>query len=73
VLTLHRTKASKNDVPATAGAAETAKDATQNLPFNDTTLVIGLTVLASVVRLWKINYPDSVVFDEVHFGGFASK
>ncbi|KAF9949516.1 hypothetical protein BGZ72_008706 [Mortierella alpina] len=29
--------------------------------------------LALVVRLWHIGYPTSVVFDEVHFGGFASK
>ncbi|PWN19306.1 PMT-domain-containing protein [Microstroma glucosiphilum] len=33
----------------------------------------GLTILALVVRLWKIGQPSSVVFDEVHFGGFASK
>jgi dolichyl-phosphate-mannose-protein mannosyltransferase len=26
-----------------------------------------------VVRLWRIDYPTSVVFDEVHFGGFATK
>ncbi|KAF9428432.1 hypothetical protein BGZ94_002415 [Podila epigama] len=32
-----------------------------------------LTLLALVVRLWAIGFPDSVVFDEVHFGGFASK
>jgi dolichyl-phosphate-mannose-protein mannosyltransferase len=33
----------------------------------------GLIILALVVRLWKIGQPSSVVFDEVHFGGFASK
>ncbi|KAG0340686.1 hypothetical protein BG004_006307 [Podila humilis] len=32
-----------------------------------------ITVLALIVRLWAIGYPTSVVFDEVHFGGFASK
>ncbi len=36
-------------------------------------LLIGLTVLAAFVRLWKLGQPSSVVFDEVHFGGFASK
>jgi dolichyl-phosphate-mannose-protein mannosyltransferase len=72
VLTHHRKKPGKKDVPATA-PAETLQDATRNLPFNDTTLVILVTVLATVVRLWNLNYPDSVVFDEVHFGGFASK
>lgn len=33
----------------------------------------GLTVLAFFVRLFRIYQPSSVVFDEVHFGGFASK
>ncbi|GJJ68654.1 dolichyl-phosphate-mannose-protein mannosyltransferase [Entomortierella parvispora] len=36
-------------------------------------IVGAITVLAAVVRLWAIGYPTSVVFDEVHFGGFASK
>jgi len=26
-----------------------------------------------IVRLWKISNPKEVVFDEVHFGGFANK
>ncbi|KAI8990011.1 protein O-D-mannosyltransferase [Pilobolus umbonatus] len=32
-----------------------------------------LTLWACYIRLYKISEPDSVVFDEVHFGGFASK
>ena len=32
-------------------------------------ILLGLTVLATIVRLWRIDRPDSVVFDEVHFGG----
>ncbi|WAQ84539.1 hypothetical protein PtA15_5A109 [Puccinia triticina] len=36
-------------------------------------LIIALTLLAGVVRCWKISRPASIVFDEVHFGGFASK
>lgn len=32
-----------------------------------------LTLLALFVRLFRIYQPSSVVFDEVHFGGFASK
>lgn len=32
-----------------------------------------LTILALVVRFWGINYPDQVVFDEVHFGAFAGQ
>lgn len=31
-----------------------------------------LTVLAFLTRFWGINHPDQVVFDEVHFGKFAS-
>ncbi|KAF9273732.1 Protein O-mannosyl-transferase 1 [Mortierella alpina] len=42
----------------------------QNLELQ---IVSAITVLALVVRLWAIGYPTSVVFDEVHFGGFASK
>jgi len=30
------------------------------------------TVLAFVTRFWGINHPNQVVFDEVHFGKFAS-
>ncbi|KAL1927163.1 hypothetical protein VTP01DRAFT_5126 [Rhizomucor pusillus] len=36
-------------------------------------ITAGLTLWACYVRLWKISQPSSVVFDEVHFGGFASK
>jgi len=36
-------------------------------------LLGGLTVVALFVRLFRIYQPTSVVFDEVHFGGFASK
>ena len=32
-------------------------------------LLLAITALASVVRLWRLDRPDSVVFDEVHFGG----
>ncbi|CAG8677774.1 23027_t:CDS:10, partial [Cetraspora pellucida] len=35
--------------------------------------LIGLTIIAFFVRLYNIWHPSSVVFDEVHFGGFASK
>ncbi|KAF2146387.1 glycosyltransferase family 39 protein [Aplosporella prunicola CBS 121167] len=43
------------------------------LPGRDWRLLGLLTVVAAVVRLFRIYQPSSVVFDEVHFGGFASK
>ncbi|KAJ9155344.1 Dolichyl-phosphate-mannose--protein mannosyltransferase 1 [Pleurostoma richardsiae] len=43
------------------------------LPVSDYQIMLGLTVLAAIVRLFRIYQPSSVVFDEVHFGGFASK
>lgn len=32
-----------------------------------------LTILAFIVRFYKIGHPDQVVFDEVHFGAFAGQ
>ncbi|KAH9175203.1 glycosyl transferase [Lactarius sanguifluus] len=36
-------------------------------------LRIALVVIASAVRSFRISKPNSVVFDEVHFGKFASR
>ncbi|CAJ0748568.1 14886_t:CDS:2, partial [Entrophospora sp. SA101] len=38
----------------------------------DSVNLIVLVIVAIIVRLYKISQPTSVVFDEVHFGGFAS-
>ncbi|KAI0705180.1 glycosyltransferase family 39 protein [Cytidiella melzeri] len=35
-------------------------------------VVAMLTLLAFALRFYKINHPDQVVFDEVHFGKFAA-
>ena len=43
------------------------------MPTSDWQLLTVLTILGAVVRLFRIYQPTSVVFDEVHFGGFASK
>nr|KAK5441202.1 Dolichyl-phosphate-mannose--protein mannosyltransferase 1 [Exophiala xenobiotica] len=43
------------------------------LPMSDYQIMGLLTLLAAVVRLFRIYQPTSVVFDEVHFGGFATK
>jgi dolichyl-phosphate-mannose-protein mannosyltransferase len=32
-----------------------------------------LTILAFIVRFYRIGHPDQVVFDEVHFGSFAGQ
>ncbi|KAH9468532.1 hypothetical protein Pst134EA_009070 [Puccinia striiformis f. sp. tritici] len=32
-----------------------------------------ITIVAGIIRCWKISRPASIVFDEVHFGRFASK
>ncbi|KAG8931241.1 hypothetical protein FRC02_003015 [Tulasnella sp. 418] len=36
-------------------------------------LLLGIVVLAFFVRFHGLSHPDSVVFDEVHFGKFAGK
>lgn len=36
-------------------------------------IIAGLVLVALFVRMYKLGQPSSVVFDEVHFGGFASK
>ena len=36
-------------------------------------MVIVLTIFALLIRLPYIHNPKQVVFDEVHFGGFANK
>ncbi|KAI8957410.1 glycosyltransferase family 39 protein [Daldinia sp. FL1419] len=43
------------------------------LPFSDYQVMFILTILGAIVRLFRIYQPSSVVFDEVHFGGFATK
>ncbi|KAJ5397099.1 hypothetical protein N7509_005212 [Penicillium cosmopolitanum] len=44
-----------------------------NLPASDYKLLVLVTLIGAAVRLFRIYAPASVVFDEVHFGGFASK
>lgn len=39
----------------------------------DLRILAAINIVAILVRLYNLNYPSSVVFDEVHFGGFASK
>ncbi|KAI1339270.1 dolichyl-phosphate-mannose-protein mannosyltransferase 1 [Xylariaceae sp. FL0016] len=43
------------------------------LPISDYQVMLLVTVVGAIVRLFRIYQPTSVVFDEVHFGGFATK
>ncbi|KAK5069940.1 Dolichyl-phosphate-mannose--protein mannosyltransferase 1 [Lithohypha guttulata] len=43
------------------------------LPGSDYQILGLITIIGALVRLFRIYQPTSVVFDEVHFGGFASK
>ncbi|KAK6203553.1 Pmt1 protein mannosyltransferase [Scheffersomyces amazonensis] len=36
-------------------------------------ILAALVIFSCYIRLYGLTYPDSVVFDEVHFGGFAKK
>ncbi|ODV96494.1 hypothetical protein PACTADRAFT_49828 [Pachysolen tannophilus NRRL Y-2460] len=40
---------------------------------NERICLLVLALISLVVRLNKLSQPDSVVFDEVHFGGFSKK
>ncbi|KAF8634599.1 hypothetical protein AX17_004188 [Amanita inopinata Kibby_2008] len=41
-------------------------------PRGSAIVVTALTALSFALRFYKINHPDQVVFDEVHFGKFAA-
>ncbi|KAI8915493.1 Dolichyl-phosphate-mannose-protein mannosyltransferase-domain-containing protein [Powellomyces hirtus] len=59
----------KSAVAVATSAAPTA-EADTNISLG---VLVTLTILALGVRLFQISNPSQVVFDEVHFGGFASK
>ncbi|KAF9074669.1 glycosyltransferase family 39 protein [Rhodocollybia butyracea] len=44
-----------------------------NITSGEVKLLLGLVLVAAAVRLYRISKPNSVVFDEVHFGKFASR
>ncbi|KAI9286922.1 glycosyltransferase family 39 protein [Umbelopsis sp. AD052] len=41
--------------------------------FYDLSATLLITALSAVVRMYRIDYPPQVVFDETHFGKFAAK
>lgn len=42
------------------------------LPISDYQVMLGVTILGAIVRLFRIYYPDSVVFDEVQYVAYYS-
>ncbi|KAF5349347.1 hypothetical protein D9758_011775 [Tetrapyrgos nigripes] len=44
-----------------------------NLTSGELPLLILIVLVAAAVRLYRLSKPNSVVFDEVHFGKFASR
>ncbi|KAH8701072.1 mannosyltransferase PMTI [Talaromyces proteolyticus] len=54
---------------ASSPAAATAKPPSE---WDYWVALVVVTALAFGTRFWNISYPDEVVFDEVHFGKFAS-
>ncbi|KAJ7367532.1 glycosyltransferase family 39 protein [Mycena albidolilacea] len=44
-----------------------------NISSGEWKLLVVILIVASAVRLFRLSKPTSVVFDEVHFGKFASK
>ncbi|KAK0490321.1 glycosyltransferase family 39 protein [Armillaria novae-zelandiae] len=44
-----------------------------NLTSGEWKLLVAIVIVAAAVRLFRLSSPNSVVFDEVHFGKFASR
>lgn len=42
------------------------------LPVSDYQVMLGVTILGAIVRLFRIYQPSSVVFDEVQYVAFCS-
>ncbi|OQE31628.1 hypothetical protein PENSTE_c001G05371 [Penicillium steckii] len=71
-----RKRGGKKDgyTPIASNEASTAAVASgkRNSEWDYWLAITVLTVLAFATRFWRIDYPNEVVFDEVHFGKFAS-
>ncbi|KAF4551024.1 Dolichyl-phosphate-mannose-protein mannosyltransferase-like protein 3 [Elsinoe fawcettii] len=61
---------SSSDDTVLAKATSELKDQSSGWDYKAGLVII--TVLAFITRFWGITHPDQVVFDEVHFGKFAS-
>ncbi|SMN19145.1 similar to Saccharomyces cerevisiae YJR143C PMT4 Protein O-mannosyltransferase, transfers mannose residues from dolichyl phosphate-D-mannose to protein serine/threonine residues [Maudiozyma saulgeensis] len=69
------TEKENNDISLNCSELNSVNILNKELPDSPTTYnlyCLLVTLIALVVRLVKISFPDAVVFDEVHFGKFAS-
>ena len=69
----HDSFTEKEQAAASEGAQQMLHRAAPVITRAELFLVGLLTFVALIVRFYHIERPSSVVFDEVHFGGFASK
>lgn len=56
-----------SEPPKTLAAARSTRSLKERL------VVIGLAIFTVAIRLHDLSWPNQVIFDEVHFGGFASE
>ncbi|ESK87818.1 glycosyltransferase family 39 protein [Moniliophthora roreri MCA 2997] len=68
-----REAASKGYVPGRTKSSFSYPSGGLNLTSGEIKLLVVIVIIASAVRLFRLSRPNSVVFDEVHFGKFASK
>lgn len=70
----HHQKKQKRSLPSNHSIWNSIGGGLHQLNSNqESKIIITITILAFFTRTWAIWRPSSVVFDEVHFGGFASK
>lgn len=55
------------------GSAARGSGALGKIGSGEVKVVIAVVLVACTVRLFRLGRPNSVVFDEVHFGKFAGK
>jgi dolichyl-phosphate-mannose-protein mannosyltransferase len=70
-----RKRGGKKDTPAVSsndGSAPVVASGKRNSEWDYWLAITILTVLAFATRFWRIDYPNEVVFDEVHFGKVRS-
>lgn len=55
-------------IPSNDGSAAMVASGKRHSEWDYWLAITILTVLAFATRFWRIDYPNEVVFDEVHFG-----